>query len=281
MVSVSYATSDGTATSGSDYASQNGILEFAPGQTEKLVTILVSGDTTPEPDESFTVNLFGATNAAIADSSGTGTIVNDDADPILGFSINDVQAIENNTGVQGYTFIVTLSFASASTVTVDYTTVDGTATVADVDYYAKSGTVTFLPSQTSKVITIQTKGDRRVESDEEFFVQLSAPTGGATVIDGTGVGTILNDDGLSASSTTVAPGLFDQENAIVAAFAEPSSLVVMTASTKALEVLTEVKARVNPAAIPGIDRALQAIEDTEEVDDFAWAIDLFDRADVG
>jgi hypothetical protein len=76
--SVQYATADGTAAAGSDYAAAAGTLSFAPGTTSQVVSIVVNGDVQYEPDETFVVNLSGADNAAIAAGVGTGTIVNDD-----------------------------------------------------------------------------------------------------------------------------------------------------------------------------------------------------------
>jgi len=77
-VTVNYATANGTATAGSDYAATSGVLTFAPGQTSKTVTVNVTGDTTVEPNETFYVNLSGASGATIVDAQGAGTIVNDD-----------------------------------------------------------------------------------------------------------------------------------------------------------------------------------------------------------
>jgi hypothetical protein len=76
--SVSFTTQDGTATSGSDYASNSGTLNFASSDTAKQFTVLVNGDTTPELDETFDVLLTNPSNANISDGTGTGTIKNDD-----------------------------------------------------------------------------------------------------------------------------------------------------------------------------------------------------------
>jgi outer membrane autotransporter protein len=78
-VSVNYATADGTATAGSDYVARSGTLTFAPGTTAQGVAVTVNGDTTVEPNETFSVGLSGASNASIARATGTGTILNDDA----------------------------------------------------------------------------------------------------------------------------------------------------------------------------------------------------------
>ncbi|WP_309919932.1 putative Ig domain-containing protein [Xanthomonas sp. 1678] len=78
-VSVDYASADGTATAGSDYVARVGTLTFAPGTTAQGVAITVNGDTAVEPNETFSVDLSGASNAGIARATGTGTITNDDA----------------------------------------------------------------------------------------------------------------------------------------------------------------------------------------------------------
>ncbi len=82
-VSVNYATADGTAAQPTDYASASGSLTFTPGQTSQTITVTVNGDTTPEGNETFFVNLSGATNATISDSQGVGTITNDDVPVVV------------------------------------------------------------------------------------------------------------------------------------------------------------------------------------------------------
>ena len=83
-VTVNYATADGTATTAdNDYVATWGTLTFAPGETTKTFTVEVIGDATPEPDETFYVNLSGASaNARIADFYyGFGGILDDDGWP--------------------------------------------------------------------------------------------------------------------------------------------------------------------------------------------------------
>jgi hypothetical protein len=191
-VTVDYATNDGTATTADgDYAAATGTVTFNPGQTAKTVDVTVNGDDTTEPDESLTLVLSNASNANILDGTGAGTITNDD--PIPDVSIDDQSITEGNAGTSTLTFNVTLSHASSDTVSVDYTTSGGTATTADGDYVAATDTVTFTPGQTAQTVDVTVNGDLTHESDETFTVDLSNETN-AGVADGSGQGTITNDD---------------------------------------------------------------------------------------
>ena len=188
-VTVNYATANDTATGGSDYVAKTGTLTIPAGQTSGTITVLVNGDRLGESDETFFVNLSSPTNATIADGQGVGTIVDDE--PRL--SIDGMSAAEGNSGTTEFTFTVTLSAASDAPVTVNYATADDTATTADSDYAAASGTLTIPAGQTSGTITVLVNGDRLGESDETFFVNLSSPTN-AVIAYGQGVGTIVDDE---------------------------------------------------------------------------------------
>src|SRR5213076_814118 len=210
-VTVGFTTVDGTATGNSscaaaatgtpDYISQAGTLTFAPSDPSKTITVQVCADTTFELSEAFTVKLSGATNATITKDTGTGTIVNDDTAPTL--AIDDVSQAEGSTGgTTAFTFTVTKTGATAQSVTVGFTTVDGTATgnsscaaagTGTPDYISQTGTLTFAPSDPSKTITVQVCADTTFELSEAFTVKLSGATG-ATITKDTGTGTIVNDD---------------------------------------------------------------------------------------
>ena len=62
------------------------------------------------------------------------------------------------------------------------------------DSVARTGTLTFAPGETTKTITIEVKGDSKKEADETFSLDLFGNSGNALLIDGWGIGTILNDD---------------------------------------------------------------------------------------
>jgi Calx-beta domain/FG-GAP-like repeat len=190
-VAVNYATADGTASAGSDYQPAGGTLTIPAGQTTGTITVLVNGDRVVEPNETFVVNLSGPTNATIADGQGMGTIVNDDlALPTL--SIGDVTITEGNNGTRSANFSVTLSAASSQPVAVAYATADGSA-AAGSDYQAVSGTLTIPAGQTAGTINVLVNGDRLVEPNETFVVNLSSPTN-AMITNGPAVGTILDDE---------------------------------------------------------------------------------------
>ena len=195
-VSVGYTTVNGTATAGQDYASVVGTLTFAAGETAKTVSVDILGDTLVETNETFSLSLSSPTGATIARGQATGTIVNDDIDAqpatLPAISIADLSTKEGNGEHNHFMFVVTLDKASSVPVTVQYKTVDGSAT-AGVDYTASTGTVTFAPGTTSQMIHVDIKGDSVAEADETFTVMLSSPVG-ATIADGSGTGSITNDD---------------------------------------------------------------------------------------
>ena len=135
----------------------------------------------------------GSITLALAQNA-TCTITNDDL-PAL--SINDIFLTEGNSGTAFAIFFVTLSQPSPVLISVQYSTVDGTATAGPVeaggDYLSSSGTITFLPNTTTQGIVILVNGDTSVESDETFFVNLVSAVD-ATIADGQGQGTIVDDD---------------------------------------------------------------------------------------
>jgi len=197
-VTVNYATSNGTATAGTDYIATTGSLTFAPGDIAKAVTVLVNGDTTNEANETFLVLLSGATGATIADASGTGAILNDDGASTASLRISDATTTEGNTGTKILNFPVILSFASTSTVTVNFSTINSTAT-AGTDFVGTTGTLTFAPGETTKNVPVTINGDLLDEANETFWVTLSGPTN-AVIADGTAQGVITNDDALPTFS---------------------------------------------------------------------------------
>lgn len=208
-VTVNFTTSNGSATAPDDFQSTSGVLTFAPGETSKTIAVSVQGDEIDEDDDTFFVELTGATNAVIGDGQGVGTIIDNDG-PNPDLSIANVTLTEGDSGNVNATFTVRLSAASLKTVTVDFTTVAGTAT-AGTDFTATSGRLTFAPGELSKTITVEVKGDTLDEANETFLVRLSNAVNAQFANGQTdATGTITDDDvatlTLTLSANTVAEG---------------------------------------------------------------------------
>jgi hypothetical protein len=107
-------------------------------------------------------------------------------------TVNDVTVTEGDSGAKNAVFTVALSASSASPVTVDFATVDGSAKSPD-DYAAASGTLTFAPGELSKRVTVAVAGDALDEPHETYSVELANAVG-ATIADARGAGTILDND---------------------------------------------------------------------------------------
>jgi len=197
---VNYATGDGTALASSDYTATSGLLTFAAGETNKVVTVDVIGDTDAEGNETFDVNLSDAFNANIVDSPGVGTIVEDD----LQLAIGDV-TVDEGDGTA--TFIVTLTPGASQEVTVNYQTNNGTAEFGS-DYTFTSGLLTFGVGETLKSIPVPITDDPTDEFNETFDVLLSDAVN-ASVFDDRGEGTIHDDDDspkISINDTSIVEG---------------------------------------------------------------------------
>jgi len=106
-------------------------------------------------------------------------------------SVDDVSVTEGDDGTKLLTFTVTRT-GSTDAFTVDFATANNTADTTDYD--PTTGTLTFAAGETTKTVQVTINGDVGVEGDESFFLNLSNATGGVTIADAQGVGTITNDD---------------------------------------------------------------------------------------
>jgi hypothetical protein len=163
-VTVNYTTADGSAIAGTDYTAAAGSLVFAPGETSKTIPVLVNNNPAAGPNTSFFVNVTTPNSyAATTNGLAIGTIL--DREPRI--SVGDTY----NNYATSFTFTVSLSAAYDREVTVNFTTIDGTA-VAGVDYVATSGMLTFAPGVTTQTITVDVL-DSTSMYDKYFAVQLS------------------------------------------------------------------------------------------------------------
>ncbi len=201
-VSVDYATvAGGTAIGGADcssaqtdYVTTSGTLNFAAGETSKTFNITLCDDNAFEPDDTVNLRLTNAQGGATlgTPTDAVLTITSEDAAPTV--SINDVTMSEGDAGTTNFTFnIFRTGNPSQDPINVAYHTVDGSA-VAPGDYTAvTSGNATIPAFGASLNITISVNGDTTVEPNETFTVVLDSTSVG-TIDDGSGLGTINNDD---------------------------------------------------------------------------------------
>ncbi len=200
-VTMNYATDvTGTATSGADYQPTSGPLTFNPGETMKTVTVQVNGDTSVESNETFFVKLSNNNALSFSDSTGMGTIVDDDLpNPAVEFSQSSYNVQEDQTSIQ---ITVTRNGNTTVTTTVDYATGDKTATQVN-DYTIARGQLTFAPGETSKTFRVLINEDSFVEGNEQLEVVLSNPSGTATLGAKTTATVTISDDATEPAANVI------------------------------------------------------------------------------
>lgn len=194
-------TNFGTATAGTDFTTKTNVaVTFPANATEMTFTIssLLLQDTVDEADEWFSVKIISVSDSAvtIADDIGVVTITDDDPTPTMAISASGSPAsvTEGTTGATtNVTFPVTLSAVTYQNVTVNYSVSGSGVDAADFSG-STSGTLTFVPSDTSETITVTVAGDTLYEANETFTVTLSNWTNVASVTTSYGTATITNDD---------------------------------------------------------------------------------------
>lgn len=203
------AQSPGSTVSLSDFFGgvlPSGTVTFGVGQTQKFITVNVAGDKTVEQNEAFDVILSNpSADSVVLGASATGVIVNDDqvselyvhpADPAQGSQF--VTLSEGDTGFTPFKFeIFRTGDVGRVTVANWQVTPSGPSAANGADFLGgslPSGTVAFNVGETSKIITVQVKGDTRVESDKTFGFTVSTVSPDSVVMDGTATGVIYNDD---------------------------------------------------------------------------------------
>jgi hypothetical protein len=205
-VTVDYVTFNATAVSPGDYQAVNGTVTFSAGQTTRFVTVPVNGDTLPEGNETFILNLSNPVGALLADSQGIGTITDDDASNIFQFS-TATASVSEAAGVA--TLTVTRTGGTTAAASVAYETSDLSATQRS-DYTFGSGVVQFAPGEASKTFTVLLVNDALIEGGETFAVTLSNPSGNSAVGSPSQIIVTINDD-----DATVGPNPIDDSTFFV------------------------------------------------------------------
>lgn len=191
-----YMTIGGSATEGQDFLPASGDITFAPGETEKTISVTVLGDTVVEGDEEFQLSVI----VGNANYLTFGRIINDDQ---VAFTINNSSVREGNTGITPMTFEVTLSAAPGVQVLIGVTTENITATFDD--YFPLGTSVIFNPGETRKSFAVEVIGDTLFENDETFAV-IATPNGFPNVAPVRVTGTIIDDDPAPPSTITIVSG---------------------------------------------------------------------------
>ncbi|MBE9604195.1 pre-peptidase C-terminal domain-containing protein [Acetobacteraceae bacterium H6797] len=193
-----------------------GTITFAAGETSKVITVYVKGDTLYEQIDRFAVTLSNATGAEITTPSATGAILNDDVvKAYLAIAADQTEKSEGTGASTAFTFTVTRTGSTSLGATVDWSVAGSTSKPASADDFVggafPSGTITFGVGETTKTITVNVAGDSIVEQDERFTVSLSDPTG-AEIKTAAATSIIRNDDvppsyfGIAAASSDKAEG---------------------------------------------------------------------------
>jgi len=198
-VTVNYATAPGTAGA-TDFTAKSGTITFAPGETEKQVTVPILNDFTAESTETFTLALSTAVGASITNATATGTIYDDDSIiPVL--NAQPQMVTEGNAGDVKITFTISTGFPVGSAVSFHAATRPITAEDG-IDYDGIATDATITAGTNSTTVSVIVHGDSLFEEDELFVLVLSAPMG-ATISTPMVLGRIKNDD--EAPSLSLSP----------------------------------------------------------------------------
>jgi Lipase/Calx-beta domain/CARDB/Domain of unknown function (DUF4114)/RTX calcium-binding nonapeptide repeat (4 copies) len=194
-LTVNY-TIAGTATNGTDDEKLTGTATFKAGSTTTTVDVKPIDDNIYEGNETVILTLVdGSTNYKLDSAKSTGTVTITDNETRPTISISDATPAtgkEGDPNAKNRVFTIALSNPSTETITVDYTTLDGTA-VAGSDYTATQGKITFNPGETTQTITATILDDAIFEDLETFKVKLTNPSN-STLAKAEGTATILDDD---------------------------------------------------------------------------------------
>ena len=225
----------GDSAEAEDLGSTTGTVTVMESQTTGTFTVPTAGDTdtTDEDNETFTVTLSGvSSNATLAsDATATGTITDDDDPPSV--SVGDEEAAEGAP----VEFPVTLSAASGKTVTVGWATSveTGDSATSGTDFTAASGTLTFMPDETTAMITVQTADDTTDEDDETFTLTLSNATNATLATDPTATGTITDVPALPTLSVADARAFENRGVTFTVTLSEAATTDVTATWTASIE----------------------------------------------
>lgn len=207
-VTLDYRTLGATAIESLDFDGESGRITIPAGETTATFNVRTRGDDLAEPDEDFVVEFSNVAGATFPDGALTartrGVIEDDDtAETRPSLFVGDVRIVEGNAGQRNAVFDVELSRTAPQAITLNYTTVDGSARAGE-DFVATSGALTFDAGETQATVAVPVTGDPGPEGTENFtlaFTPTGAVANGAQGAAGTG--TILDDDARGGAQPVV------------------------------------------------------------------------------
>jgi photosystem II stability/assembly factor-like uncharacterized protein len=197
---------------GVDYTISNKAIVIPQGQMQGNVTLVATHDDIDEFDETINLSIASVLNGLLPSEPQEYIITILDANDPPEISINNISFEEGDIGALAKNFTISLSSVSGKTITVDYATKDGSATVADNDYFAKHGSLTFEPGEISKDLQIFIISDEKFEDNEEFYVDISNSSDNTPIAIQQGSCTILNDDSAEPSSISISDVTVNEGN---------------------------------------------------------------------
>ncbi len=215
-ITVDYATQDGTAT-GADYTPQSGTLTFAPGQTVRTITIPIADDAAAEPFETFSLSLANPINATVASAGATITIGASDGTPS---NLPTLSAGPDQLVGEGDWYVdlaVRLSAPGTQPVSVHYSAPADSASAGyacNYNYVPASGTLTFAPGETSKVVRVEVLDCASSETLKSFEFDLDTPVNATIARDSQYVSIVDNDNLVAVPSLVVRDATVDEKDGL-------------------------------------------------------------------
>ena len=170
-VTVIYKTANGTATAGTDYAETTGTLTFNPGETEQSFTIPILPDESIEANETVNLALSNPVEATLGTIGEAELTLADNQTATVSLERDNYTVNEADGTIK---IPVILDRAATIPVSINYTTIGGTAT-AEIDYTPTRGILNFNPGETQKTIGVPIIDDGEIEADETVNFALTNP----------------------------------------------------------------------------------------------------------
>jgi len=194
-ITLDYNIVDNSAKDGLDYIKNSATVIIPKGTNNVYIPITIIGDTMPEGNEDFTVNISSISEGTITKSSATVSIIDDDSIKVYMDSQDINEGDSEDSNKMAFKVYLEKEYPLDTPLTIHYETADGSSTpsaIAGSDYISKSGDITFNKGDKEKIIYVDIIGDEEIEDDEFLQMNLS---GSSYIITTQSQALILNDDG--------------------------------------------------------------------------------------